>query len=113
MLSCKIQFFFVFWIAASVADATAVNSNGKKTYLANDVSNVFINSKAIVINELRKLRNPPSWLVIYLVVSFNKFPLFSKDLITLIISFMSLLVNVIPKPEIVLPIALNDASKAS
>ena len=70
----------------------------KKTLLANGVSTFFINDKLAVINGLRKFKNPPSWLVIFLVVSFNKIPLFSKDLITFIISFISLLVRVIPEP---------------
>ena len=50
-----------------VADAAAVNSNGTKTLLANGVSIFFINGKAIVINGLRKLRNP-SWQLVFLVV---------------------------------------------
>ena len=44
--------------------------------------------------------NPSSWLVIFLVNPFNKTPLFSKDLITLIISFISFYVRVIPEPVI-------------
>ena len=42
---------------------------------------------------LIKFKKPPFWLVIFLVVHFNKIPLFSKDLI----SFTSLFVRVIPK----------------
>ena len=60
------------WIAASVADAVPVNPNGTKTLLANIINTFFINIKPAVINGLRKLRNPPSWLVIFLVVPFNK-----------------------------------------
>ena len=48
-----------FWIAASVADAAAVNPNGNKTLLAGDVCTIFINSKPAVINDLRILKNPP------------------------------------------------------
>ena len=59
------------------------------------VSTFFINGKAVVINGLRKLRDPPSWLVIFLVV-----PLFSKDLITVTVSFISLFVNVIQESRI-------------
>ena len=51
-------------------------------------------------NGLRKLRNLSSWLVITLVVPFNKMPLFFKDLITFVISFISLFVRVIPEPVI-------------
>ena len=42
---------------------------------------------------LIKFKKPPFWLVIFLVVHFNKIPLFSKDLI----AFTSLFVRVIPK----------------
>ena len=66
-----------FWIAAPVSDTAAVNPNGIKTLLANGVSTFFNNG-------LRKLRNPPSWLVIFLAVPFKKVFLFSKDLINLI-----------------------------
>ena len=71
------DFFFFFWIAASAADIPADNLNGSKTFLAS---------------------GPPSWPVIFLVVSFNKIPVFSKDLITFIISSISLFVGVIPEP---------------
>ena len=64
------------------------------------VSTFFINGKAVVINGLRKLSDPPSWLVIFLVVPFSKIPLFSKDLITFTISFISLFVNVIQESRI-------------
>ena len=46
------------------------------------------------------MRNPPSWLVIFLVIPFNKIPLFSKGLITFIISFISLFFRVIPEPSL-------------
>ena len=64
------------------------------------VSTFFINGKAVVINGLRKLRDPPSWLVIFLVVPFSKIPLFPKDLITVTVSFISLFVNVIQESRI-------------
>ena len=67
-------------------------------FLARVVSTVFINDKPAVINGLRKFKNLPSWIVIFLVVPFNKIPLFSKDLITFTISFISLFVRVIPEP---------------
>ena len=66
-----------FWKSASVADIAADNPNGNKTFLPNGVSTLLINGEPAVINDLRKLENPPSWLVIFLVVSFNKVPLFS------------------------------------
>ena len=69
-----------FWVAASVSNAAAVIPNGNKTLLANGVSVSFINGKPAAIKSLRKSRNPPSWLVIFLVVLSNKIPLFSKDL---------------------------------
>ena len=58
----------------------------------------FIYGKAAVINDLRTFKNPPSWPVIFLAVPFNKMSPFSKDLITFIISFVSLSVIVIPEP---------------
>ena len=64
------------------------------------VSTFFINGKAVVINGLRKLRDPPSWLVIFLVVPFSKIALFSKDLITVTVSFISLFVNAIQESRI-------------
>ena len=39
-------------------------------------------------------------MIIFLVVPFNKISVFSKDLITFIIFFVSLLVRVIPEPVI-------------
>ena len=62
------------------------------------MSTLFINGKPVVIIGLRKLRNLPSWLVFFLVVSLNKIPLFSKDLIDFIIYFVLLIVRVIPEP---------------
>ena len=62
------------------------------------MSALFVNGKPTVINGLRKLRNPPSWLVMFLVVSFNKMLLFCKNLVTCIISFISLFARVIPEP---------------
>ena len=59
---------------------------------------LFINGKPAVVNSLRKFKNPPSGLAIFLVVPFNKTDLFSKDLITFITSFISLFVKVIPEP---------------
>ena len=50
----------LFGIAASVADAADVNSNGTKTLLANCVRIFFIIVKVVVINGLRKFRNPIS-----------------------------------------------------
>ena len=67
----------------------AVNTNGNKT--------IFINGKPAVIIGLRLLRNSPSWSVIYLLVSFYKFSLFSAGLVTFIISFISLFLKVIPE----------------
>ena len=80
-------------MVASVAEAAAVTPNDNKTLLANGVSTFFINGNLAVINGLRKLRNISSWLVIFLVVPFNKIHLFSKDLIIFIVVFISLFVN--------------------
>ena len=81
-----------FWIAVFVADAAAVNSNGKKMILANGLSTFFINDKSAAISCLRKLINPPSRLLLFLVVPFYKIALFSKDLINFMRSFISLFV---------------------
>ena len=54
-----------FWIASSVGDAAAVNPNGVKTLLADNVSKFFANGKPAAINGLRKFKNPPSWLVFF------------------------------------------------
>ena len=67
---------------------------------ATNVSTLFINAKPAVINGLRNLGNASSWLVIFLVVPFNKIYLFSKDLIAFMMSFTSLFVRVIPEPVI-------------
>ena len=77
-------------ITTSVADITADNTNGNKTLLARGVSILFINGKPTVIDGLTKHQNPPSWLVILLVVPLNKVLLFSNDLITFVIPFISL-----------------------
>ena len=92
-----------FWIVASVADIAAGNLNGKKKDIARGVSTLYINGKPAVINILRKLKNPPPWTVIFLVVPFKKNLLFSKELITFIISFSKLFFRVIPVSKIVGP----------
>ena len=74
-----------FLIAASASDIPVDNPNRIEIFL---VSAYFINGKPAVINDLRKLRNPLSWLVILLVVPFSKIPLFSKDLVTNILYFI-------------------------
>ena len=94
---CKPYIFF--WITAYVADVAAVNPNGTKTLLLNGVSAFFIKGKWVVINGLRKLQKHPSWLLIFLVVLFNKIPIFSNDLITFIISLISLFLSVSPGPH--------------
>ena len=76
------------------------NPIGNKIFLAIGVKRFFIIGKPAVINGLRKFGNPSSWLIIFLVVPFNKIPLFSKDLTTFIKSFILLFVRVTPKPVI-------------
>ena len=68
-------------------------------HLANEVSRLLINGKPADINGLRTFKYPPSWIVIFLTVPFNKIPLFSKDFIIFIMSFISLSVRVIPAPK--------------
>ena len=66
--------------------------------LANGVSTFFTNGKPTNINGLRTFRNPPFLLPIFLVVLFNKIPLFSKDLITSVMSFISFFATVSSEP---------------
>ena len=90
---------FYFCIVASTADIPADNPNSSNTFLAIGVSTYFINGKPALIDGPRKFKNPPFWLVIFLVVPFNEIPLFHKDLITFLVSFISLFVIVIPAPK--------------
>ena len=79
----------------------------------------LINGRLAVINGSRKMRNPPSWQVIFIAVPFKKMPLFSKDLITFITLFhnISLFVSVSTEPSknpgggLLLLIKLHPASK--
>lgn len=85
------------WIAVSTVDAVAVHSNGTKILLVNGVSTFFDNGKPTLIKAQRRLlSNSPFWLK-FLAVTLNKISLFSYDLITFLISFILLLVSVIPE----------------
>ena len=53
------NFKIFFWIGASIADATSINSEGTKTLSAKIVSIFFINSKPTFIKKPRKLSNSP------------------------------------------------------
>ena len=68
-------------------------------HLANGVRIILNAAKPAVINGLIKLRNPYSWLLIFS----GKIPLFSKDLVTFMISFISLFVSVILEPTNKIP----------
>ena len=70
---------YFFWIAASLAAIVAANDN--KTLLPRGVSILFINGKSAAINGLEKFKNPSFWLVIFLVVTFNKSLYFLKALL--------------------------------
>ena len=81
------------------------------------MSRLFINYKPTIIHGIRKFGNRPYWLAVFLVVPFNEILLFSKDLITFIIFFLSSFIRVIPEPVtdelqllIFLPIILIPAS---
>ena len=89
-----------FGITASVGDVASVNPNSTKMLLANGVSTFFINDKPTEINGVKNFRNPPSWLVIFLVLPFYNIPPFPKDLITFIISFISLFLSIKAEPLI-------------
>lgn len=84
-----------FSIAVSLADAAVINPN--ITLLANGVSEFFWFGKPAVTNGLGKLRNPFSWIVIFLAAVFYKISLFSNDLITFPISFIWSFVSSIPE----------------
>ena len=86
-------------IAAAVGDVAVVNPNDMKTLLASGVSKSFINGKRTFIKGPSKLSNLPSWLIIFILVPFNKIPLFSKELVTFIIPFISLFARVISEPK--------------
>ena len=77
------------WIAASAAYIPDDKPNGIKTLLVNGVSILLINYKPTVTDGIRKFKNRPYWLAIFLVVPFDKISLFSRDLITFILSFIS------------------------
>ena len=66
----------------------------KKIFLANGVSELFINGKPAVINGLN-FKDLLPWLVAFLVVPFHKIPRFSIDFL---MAFISLSVRVIPAP---------------
>ena len=91
----SVQFFFFFWMASYVADDVALNRRGTKTFIMNGGRTFFINSKSVVINCWRKLKNPPSWQIVIIVISFKKIPLFPNKLIYFIISFISLFVSIV------------------
>ena len=58
-------FVVVFWVAASLADATVVNPNDIKTVLANGSSNFPIKGKPVFSNGPRSLlRNPPNYTIL-------------------------------------------------
>ena len=65
------------WKAASLAEGAAVNPNDIRTLLVDGVNTFFINDKLNLIKWAKKL---------------NKLPLFSQDLVTLIIFFNSLFI---------------------
>ena len=68
------------------------NYNGNRTILANGISTFLVNGKLVLINRPKTLvRNPLSWLLIFEVVPFNNISVFSRNLITFIISFISLI----------------------
>ena len=75
-------------IAVPVTGAEAVTPNSYNTLSVCGVSTLFINGKPAAINDLKNLRNPSSWLVMFLVVTFNKIRYFSKGLTTFIFLYI-------------------------
>ena len=66
-----------------------------KTLLANGVSKLSIYYKANINDCIGEFQNRPYWIAIFLAVSFNEIPLFSKDLITFTVSFNSWFLTVV------------------
>ena len=91
-------FFFFFWIAASAADIPDDKLNAIKTLSAHGVSTLFVYYNPSISDGIGKFKNLLYWLAIFRVVSFNEIPLFSKELLTFKIYFMSWFVRVIPEP---------------
>ena len=54
--------------------------------LANSISKFLINGNWALTNESGEFSNPPWWILIFLVVPLIKVQLFSKDLITFVLS---------------------------
>ena len=96
-----------FRIYTSVADTAAVNPNGAKILSANCVSTFFINGEGTFVNRAIKLSNTPSQILFVPAIPFNKSTLFSKDLITFGIYYISLFVSVISEPALVLNVLLS------
>ena len=66
---------------------------------ANSVRILFIKGDPVHSNGPRKFRKNSSSPTTFLIVCFSKIHLFFKDLITVIISFISLFFTVAPKPS--------------
>ena len=88
-------------MSVAATAAAAVNPKVTKMSLAKGANTFFIKVKPVFTKGPRKLSNPPFWLVTFLVVPFNKIPLFSKELIIFIIFFVSLFVSAIPESSLV------------
>ena len=71
-----------------------------KFILAKGKSTFFINGIPTFIDLPRKLSDPPSWIITFAIVSFNKISLFSKTLFTFITCFISFFINVVPESVI-------------
>ena len=97
---CHLTFFFVFVFCTLLPTLLLIILLGSEYFLANSVSIFFSNGRPTFTNGLRKLSNCPYWLINFPVAPFNKFSLFSEDLITFKITFISLLLSGFPEPEI-------------
>ena len=51
-------------IPASAADAAVANLNGSKTFLTYGLAAFFINGKSILVNGIRKFRNPADCIIL-------------------------------------------------
>ena len=90
----SINFLLNSWV---FAEASTVPPNGNKTFLANGASTFFVNDIRTLINEAR---NHFFVFITFSVVPFNKISLFSEDVVTFEISFISAFADVVPEPSI-------------
>ena len=76
--SVIVGFSFLLLSVSAIILSNTINIlhiKGTKTFLADGVKTFLINGKDMLVNGAKTLSNPPFWLI-FLVVPFNKIPLF-------------------------------------